>query len=626
VPAPTCSGDGVTYFDLNPYWYKFTCFTAGTLGFLINPNNHDDDYDWELFDVTGQSPDAVFSNAAQVVASNWSGLTGNTGTSASASSLYECASSKINGRITNPPIFSKMPNIVQGHNYLLMISHFSGSDQSGYKLSFSGGTASITDTTPPAMSSASPICDGSRIRIALNKQMACSTLAADGSDFVLSPSPAGVKIVGAYAVNCAGFALDTLVVVTNGSLPPGDYSIITNTGTDGNTLLDVCGTPVPVGQAASFHMVPPGPTQLDSIAPVGCAPDVLQLVFKKEIECSTIASDGSDFTVQGSTPVTVIGAYGQCDTGNRTYRVMVKLSAPLVKAGSYRIFLAPGSDGNTLVDECGFPSPPGSLPFTTGDTVSAKLMTDQILLGCKADTIIYKYPDANEVNHWQWIFDGTDTSRVENPPPRIYSVFGTKNVQLIVSNDYCSDTLNFSPVLGNAIKAGLEVPNIMCPKDEAGYLNKSTGDLNSYTWDFGDGSGFSGETPPPHLYPLTGIETVYTVTLIVGNAIGCYDTAAQSIDVLRSCYIAVPNAFTPNGDGLNDDLYPLNAYKAGNLTFKVFNRFGLLVFESHDWQQKWDGTFHGDRQPAGAYVWFLQYVDRDSGKHVFQKGTTLLIR
>jgi len=625
VPSPTCDAS-TTYTDINPYWYKFTCFTPGTLGFLISPNNPGDDYDWELFDVTGQSPNVVYSNSAQVVASNWSGLTGNTGTSANATSLYECASTNINGRITNPPIFSKMPDLIQGHDYLLMVSHFSGSDQSGYKLSFGGGTASITDTTPPAIKHVSPICDGTRIRVELNKKMECSTLAADGSDFILSPSPPGVKIVAAYAVNCAGFDLDTLVVVTNGPLPAGDYSVIMNTGTDGNTLLDICGTPIPVGQSASFHLVPPGPTPMDSIAPVDCAPDVLQLVFKKEIECSSIASDGSDFTVQGATPVTVIGAYGQCDTGNRTYRVLVKLSAPLVKAGSYRIYLAAGSDGNTLIDECGFLSPPASLPFTTGDTVSAKLMTDNILPGCKTDTIIYKYPDANGVNKWEWVFDGTDTSRAQDPPPRIYSVFGTKTVRLTVSDGYCSDTLNVSLVLGNAIKAALEVPNILCPKDEASYLNKSTGDLNSWTWDFGDGSGFNGETPPRHLYPLTGIETVYTVTLVVGNALGCYDSATQSIDVLRSCYIAVPNAFTPNGDGLNDYLYPLNAFKADNLTFKVFNRFGLLVFESHEWTQKWDGTFHGNREPAGAYVWYLQYTDRDTGKHIFQKGTALLIR
>ncbi len=215
-------------------------------------------------------------------------------------------------------------------------------------------------------------------------------------------------------------------------------------------------------------------------------------------------------------------------------------------------------------------SPPGSLPFTTGDTVSAELMTDQFLLGCKMDTIIYQYPSANGVNQWQWIFDGTDTSLVQDPSPRLYSVFGAKKVRLVVSNDYCSDTASFSPMLGNAIKAALEVPNILCPKDDAIYLNKSTGELNSWTWDFGDGATYSGETPPQRLYPLTGIETIYTVTLVIGNAIGCYDTARQSIDVLRSCYIAVPNAFTPNGDGLNDYLYPLNCLQSGQYDLQGF--------------------------------------------------------
>ncbi|HEY4107841.1 gliding motility-associated C-terminal domain-containing protein [Puia sp.] len=625
VPSPTCVvSNRISYSALNPFWYKFTCFESGTLGFLISPNDSQDDYDWQLYDVTGRSLNAVFTDATMVVASNWSGITGITGTSATATAMFECASTSIPA--TGPPKFSKLPTLIKGHNYLLLVSHFSGGDQSGYQLSFNGGTASITDSTPPAIKSASPICDGTRIRIALNKNMQCSTLAADGSDFTLSPSPAGIRIEGAYAVNCSGFELDTLVVVTNGPLPAGDYSVVVNQGTDGNSILDICGTPIPVGQSVSFHMVPPGPTPLDSIVPVGCAPDVLQLVFPKKINCSTIAGDGSDFTVLGSTLVTVVGAYGECDTANLSYRVLVKLSAPLLNAGNYRIYLAPGSDGNTLVDECGFTSPAGSLPFTTGDTVSADLLTDQVLLGCKTDTIVYHYPSVNGVNQWQWIFDGADTSLLQDPPTRLYPVFDTKNVRLVVSNGYCTDTANLSPILGNAIDAGLEVPDILCPKDYAAYLNKSTGTLDSWNWDFGDGATFSGETPPEHLYPLTGIETKYTVTLVVGNTLGCYDTAAQQIDVLRSCYIAVPNAFTPNGDGLNDFLYPLNAYKADNLSFKVFNRFGQMVFESHEWTQKWDGTLNGHAEPTGTYVWMLDYVDRDTGKHIFQKGTALLIR
>src|ERR1700759_3750867 len=55
IPTP-CPANGNVYQDLNPYWYKFTCFGAGTLKLTITPNNLGDDYDWQLFDVTGQNP------------------------------------------------------------------------------------------------------------------------------------------------------------------------------------------------------------------------------------------------------------------------------------------------------------------------------------------------------------------------------------------------------------------------------------------------------------------------------------------------------------------------------------------------------------------------------------------
>ncbi len=96
--------------------------------------------------------------------------------------------------------------------------------------------------------------------------------------------------------------------------------------------------------------------------------------------------------------------------------------------------------------------------------------------------------------------------------------------------------------------------------------------------------------------------------------------------VLKSCYIAVPTAFTPNGDGLNDYLYPVNAYKADNLEFKVYNRVGQLVFETKDWTVKWDGKIKSEPQDSGIFIWTLKYTNRDTGKKVFQKGSTVLIR
>jgi hypothetical protein len=135
--VPGCSGIGsAAYANKNPYWYKFTCFTSGTLGFLITPLAPNEDYDWQLYDITGHNPDDVFTDTTIVVSGNWAGTYGNTGASATGVPYINCASNPAD----NEPTFAKMPVLIQGHEYLLMISHFTDT-QSGYNLSFGGGTA-----------------------------------------------------------------------------------------------------------------------------------------------------------------------------------------------------------------------------------------------------------------------------------------------------------------------------------------------------------------------------------------------------------------------------------------------------------------------------------------------------
>src|ERR1035438_9490963 len=163
-----CSANGVT--DTNPFWYKFTCFSPGTLGFVITPNDLNDDYDWELFDVTGQGPAAVYTNTSLFVACNWSGNTGLTGASAAGTSLQNCAGPTY-------PTFSAMPVLKVGHDYLLLISHFTKytPSQNGYSLSFGGGTAGITDTLAPNITTASTSCDAMKVTVRLNKKLKCSS-------------------------------------------------------------------------------------------------------------------------------------------------------------------------------------------------------------------------------------------------------------------------------------------------------------------------------------------------------------------------------------------------------------------------------------------------------------------
>jgi gliding motility-associated-like protein len=221
--------------------------------------------------------------------------------------------------------------------------------------------------------------------------------------------------------------------------------------------------------------------------------------------------------------------------------------------------------------------------------------------------------------------DYNGTSTLQNPVS-YFSTFGIKNIRLSVSNGFCTDTVTKEVNLDNELKAAFETNNTLCPEDSASFKNQSIGNIVSYYWNFQNGNTSESENPYPQKYPILLTEHNYPVTLVVQNDLGCFDTAINNIRVLKSCYIAVPNAFTPNGDGLNDFLYPLNAFKADNLDFKVYNRLGQLVFESHDWTQKWDGTIKSEPQDAGIYVWTLQYVLHDTGKHVFMKGSTVLIR
>lgn len=613
--VPTrCSG--VTPFtDKNPYWYKFTCFQTGTLGFVITPNNLGDDYDWQLFDVTGRNPSDIYNDVSLFVACNWSGEPGITGASSAGTSLIRCEGAGV-------PLFSSMPTIIQGRNYLLLISHFTDS-QSGYSLSFGGGTASITDPKEPHLQSASAYCDGTALTIVLNKNMKCRTLSVNGSEFSISPNAANV--ISATGFGCTtGFDTDSLLLTLNNPLPPGNYTVTINPGTDGNTLLDNCDRAIPDGENIPLTVYPIQPTPMDSIAPLSCAPQSLQLVFRKNIKCGSIASDGSDFTITGPYPVTIATASGNCNNGVSNV-VNLQLSTPLYRGGTFTIRLRTGSDGNTLIDECGQETPAGqTIQFTIKDTVNADF-TYAIQLGCKTDTVRYRHNGANGVITWVWTFGLPDPSTQQNPVV-YYNQFGEQPTQLIVSNGFCTDTSSKTILLNNFLKAGITGTRFVCPNDPANYTDTSIGNIRQWLWDFGGLSTYNGPQPPAQNYLSMPASYDVAVQLIVIDNIGCRDTAKFISTVVWNCYIAVPSGFTPNNDGLNDYLYPLNAYKALGLKFSVYNRLGERVFYTEDWTRKWNGWYKGKPADAGTYVWMLSYTDGDTGKNIFTNGTTILIR
>lgn len=144
---------------------------------------------------------------------------------------------------------------------------------------------------------------------------------------------------------------------------------------------------------------------------------------------------------------------------------------------------------------------------------------------------------------------------------------------------------------------------------------------NAYFWDFGD-AVTSSEFNPTHEYAEPGR---YTVFMQVEDPNGCIDSLRQ--DYLINGPVYFPNAFTPNGDGINDEIGVIGrTIQESDFLWVVYSRNGQLVFSSTNPTLMWDGNLpNGQKAPSGIYVYNLKYKDVN-GNHFEKDGSFTLIR
>ncbi len=159
----------------------------------------------------------------------------------------------------------------------------------------------------------------------------------------------------------------------------------------------------------------------------------------------------------------------------------------------------------------------------------------------------------------------------------------------------------------------------------------------TYNWDFGDGltvNGLISSTilgvdhtsgpmiTPIHTYADTGI---YDVTLTVTTEYGCINTYTYPIVIDGDYAFYVSNAFTPDGDGVNDTFRPDGiGLDPDNYEFLIFNRWGQLIFESYNPNTSWDGTFNGVESQQDVYVWKIKTKDHTKKEREYYGHVTLV--
>ena len=222
-----------------------------------------------------------------------------------------------------------------------------------------------------------------------------------------------------------------------------------------------------------------------------------------------------------------------------------------------------------------------------------------------------------------WDFgDGTSFTGV-TPPPKIYNTVGTFNVSLIATDpNTCNVSDTFVQTLTthpNPVANFTFTPNPGQENTPTKFANSSTGAVK-YVWHFGDGDS-SILVNPVHQFRATAI---FNTCLIAINQFGCADSVCQDVSAIILPLLDVPNAFTPNNDGVNDKVF-VRGYGIARMTFRIYNRQGLLVFQSASQETGWDGRYKGTLQPMDAYAFTLEVVFSDGNKAT-KKGDITLIR
>ena len=179
----------------------------------------------------------------------------------------------------------------------------------------------------------------------------------------------------------------------------------------------------------------------------------------------------------------------------------------------------------------------------------------------------------------------------------------------------------------NKGERSLRYPTITTSPNVSLQLNaREPGLINNYTWHPPIGLNAYDRQDPVFRYDKN---TEYTVRIDYGNDCPVTDTVLVLLnrDNPSNCTsgIYVPKAWSPNKDGHNDTLYPIPVCIREVKFFRVFNRWGQLVFETNILYQGWDGIFKGQPQVMDVYTWTLEAIGED-GKFHQKAGNSVLIR
>lgn len=261
---------------------------------------------------------------------------------------------------------------------------------------------------------------------------------------------------------------------------------------------------------------------------------------------------------------------------------------------------------------------------------SISFVVDTMII-CAGSRVIFNNTTPGNLVDCIWDFgngettNDCDTVEVNYPISGLYSVnLTTTSINGCINSLTQSDLIYVESIPIASFQASPQT--LIAFNTDVNFTNSSIG-ASDYIWSFGDNTATTTSTNPAHTYPENSSGS-YVVWLYAESPIGCRDSVRFVIGIEEEVIYYVPNTFTPDGDGFNQTFQPIftDGFDPYDFDLFIFNRWGEVIWESHDASVGWDGTYKGRKVETGTYIWKIEFKTIKNDERKMITGHINLVR
>ena len=325
---------------------------------------------------------------------------------------------------------------------------------------------------------------------------------------------------------------------------------------------------------------------------------------------STVSATANAFSAQS-----FIWDFG--DGSPRTISGLGAVTHSYAAPGTYKVKL--------ILPDTNYCNAPDSITKDLRVAPLVKAQFETPLAGCAPYNAVFNNTSlAGQSFFWDF---GDGTTSTDINPTHIYTNQGSYTIKLLATDtSTCNKIDSVTTVINVSTKPKADYtysPLTPQPNFPYTFSNISSPDASRFLWSFGDGDtlGTRSRTNIDHQYNKTG---TFNACLAAYNDIGCADTICKPLQNIVIPKLDLPNAFTPLANANNSVVY-VRGFGIGKMKWRIYNRFGNVVFESDSQSIGWDGKYKGVVQPMDVYAYTLE-VEFTDGTKATKKGDITLLR